>query len=72
MNKTWLITLTLLSSACSQSETEQARHNLKTSGEELKKEIKSDARAIKKEAVKAGHQARDEARKATKELDNKN
>jgi hypothetical protein len=38
--------------ACSQSDTDKVRSELKTSGDQLKKEVKSDAEMAKREAQK--------------------
>jgi hypothetical protein len=67
-----LIAMAVALGACSRSDTQQVRQELKTSGEELKKELKSDARVAKQEAIKAGHEARAEAEKAKKDLNHPN
>lgn len=72
MTKVILIAMALALGACSQSDTQKVRSELKTSGEELKKEVKSDAELAKREAIKAGHQAREEAQKVKKDLNSKN
>ncbi len=72
MKKFALIAIALGLGACSQSDTQQVRSELKTSGDELKKELKSDAHVAKQEAIKAGHEAREEAGKAKQKLDHPN
>jgi hypothetical protein len=72
LKKIVLVGVALALGACSQSDTQKVRSELKTSGEELKKELKSDAAAAKQEAIKAGHEAREEAEKAKKDLNHPN
>jgi outer membrane murein-binding lipoprotein Lpp len=60
----------LIQGACSRSDTQQVRQELRTSGQELRKELKSDARVVKQEAHKAAEEAREDARKAQRDLDN--
>ncbi len=72
MKKIGLLAFALVLGACSRSDTEQVRQELKTSGDELKKEVRSDAQVVKREAIKAGHEAREQAEKAKRDLNTKN
>jgi hypothetical protein len=72
LKKIWLVGIALALGACSQSDTDKVRSELKTSGEQLKKEVKSDAEVAKRDAIKAGHEAKSEAQKVKRDLDGKN
>jgi len=68
LKKLGFLVVVLFLGACTQSDTEHARRQLKTSGEELKKELKSDGRVLKQEAHKAAQELRNEAGKAKRDL----
>jgi hypothetical protein len=70
LKKIGLLAFALVLGACSRSDTEQVRQELKTSGDE--KEVRSDAQVVKREAIKAGHEAREQAEKAKRDLNTKN
>ena len=52
MNRVVLFAIAVALGACSQTDTDKVRSELKTSGDQLKKEVKSDAEMAKREAQK--------------------